>query len=483
MKNSSHLSGFRVGFILTILSLVIFYIGIPFFELVELKAYDLHFSAEGKSNVGSEVVIVTIDEKSIDELGRWPWPRSTMAALVESLNEYKASVIAFDIVFSEADNTSGIKYYDELKDTLVKKGFKVSSIIDRLSATKDNDVLFASAIKKSPQVILGYYFYTTDDEIAHRKKDVSSAKDKIYPAAIEKINDIDGLAITPDIITTRGIEENIAPLSKATKRFGYFNVVPDVDGTIRRAPLVMEYGGKYYPHLALAAVRAFVDSPELKLNFAEYGMDSLMLGNHRVVTDERGAALINYRGKKKSFAHYSFSDVLSGKVEKDALAGKIVLVGATATGIYDLRVTPVDITFPGVEIHATIIDNIMANDFIQRPDWVFIFDVLAILILGIFLSIFIPRLKALSAALTMVVISALYIYFNNYLFTNMNMWLTVVYPLFTIIIVTGGVSTFQYMTEERKKREIKNAFSHYVSPSLVDIVVKNPDILRLGGEE
>lgn len=483
MKRLLHLSGFRIGFLLTVISLVIFFLGIPFLELVELKAYDLHFTTRGATERGPEVAIVAIDEKSIDELGRWPWPRSTMADLVEKLGDYGASAIVFDIVFSEPDNTSGLEYLRELKGTLKKRGVGADAIIEKMVKERDNDAIFARSIKKNPSVMLGYYFYTTIDEIAHRKKDQKKSGKVIFPSALSIVRDIDGTNTNPDIIETLGIEENIDLISESSKEFGYFNIVPDVDGTIRRVPLVMEYKGGYYPHLALEAVRMFIGSPALTLNTAEYGVDSIMLGNYAITTDERGMALINYRGPKKTFPHYSFSDILSGTLPEGALKDKVVLVGATATGIYDLRVTPFDAAFPGIEIHASIIDNILGGDFIFRPDWVILFDLLAILVLGIFLAIFIPRIKAVYSAITIVVLCAVYIYFNDYVFAHMNMWLSVVYPVFTIFFVAGGVTIFQYMTEEKKKREIKNAFSHYVSPSLVDIVVKNPEILRLGGEE
>lgn len=483
MQKSQHLSGFRIGVLLTVVSLVIFYLGIPFFELVELKAYDLHFKSMDKGEIGQEVAIVTADEKSIDRLGRWPWPRSVMADLVDSLKDYGAAVVAFDIVFSEPDNTSGTKYFEEIKETLASKGYEVGSLIDKVSAKRDNDALLASAVKNNPAVILGYYFYTTEEEVAHRKGTAKAMKEDIYPAPFSIVRSIDGSDTIPRIVGTKGIEENIAILSKATDDFGMFNIVPDVDGTIRRAPLVVEHKGNYYPHLSLEAVRKYLGSAGLTLNLAEYGVDSIMIDNHSITTDERGMSLINFRGPKRTFPHYSVSDVLTGQVPDSALRDKIVLVGATAMGIFDLRVTPSDVAFPGLEIHASIIDNMLGGDFIYRPDWVIIFDVLIIFTIGIFLSIIIPRIQALYAAITIIVLCAAYIYVNNYLFTHKQMWLTVVYPLFTTFFVAGGVTIYQYMTEEKKKREIKNAFSHYVAPSLVDIVVNDPDILKLGGEE
>ena len=161
----------------------------------------------------------------------------------------------------------------------------------------------------------------------------------------------------------------------------------------------------------------------------------------------------------------------------------IVLVGATAIGIYDMRITPFGVSFPGIEIHANVIDNILSQDFIQRPDWIVIFDLSILLLNGIILSFVIPRIRPLYTGMAVIAFSGIYIFMNNYIFNNLNIWLTEVYPIFTIIFVSGSVTVFQFMTEEREKRKIGKAFSHYVSPSLVNEILKDPKKLVLGGEE
>jgi len=148
-----------------------------------------------------------------------------------------------------------------------------------------------------------------------------------------------------------------------------------------------------------------------------------------------------------------------------------------------MRVTPFSGAFPGIEIHANIIDNILQGDFIERPDWLVVFDLLTILLLGIFLSILIPKIRPAFTALITIALIGFYIIANNYIFNNYNVWLTEVYPIFTIILVSGGVTVFQFMTEEKEKRKIGKAFSHYVSPSLVNEILKDPKKLVLGGEE
>ena len=202
-----------------------------------------------------------------------------------------------------------------------------------------------------------------------------------------------------------------------------------------------------------------------------------------IPTDEEGRLLINFRGPEKTFPHYSVSDVLDGTVPKEALKDKIVLVGPTAIGIYDMRVTPFSGTFPGVEIHANVIDNILKNDAISRPQWISLFDVGAILLIGIVLSVVMNRLTPVVATLFTLGLLAAYAMANEYIFTYWKVWLTAIYPGMTMVFVFGGVTTFRILTEEKKKKEIRDAFSRYVAPSLVTDILKDPSRLVLGGEE
>ncbi|HBO83749.1 MAG: hypothetical protein A2073_07105 [Deltaproteobacteria bacterium GWC2_42_11] len=483
IKKLFFITGPKLGLIITIISLFIYLIGIPFFHLMELKAFDLHFVSRGKIKPGSEVVIVAIDEKSLDKFGRWPWPRIRIAELLERLKKSGARVIAFDIVFSEPDESSGINTIRDLKSKLKNKGKNVRSVIEKIEKEADNDRRFASALKKNPSAILGYFFYTSQDDIKHITKEQKKKQEYIISSRFSTVRYLEKGVPQPELLTALGVEDNIPVIARAASDFGFFNIVPDSDGTVRWVSLAARYKDNFYPHIALEAVRKYLDSPPLSLNLAGYGVDSISIGNKTIPTDEKGRLLINFRGPQKTFPHYSFSDAAEGLIPEEALKDKIVIVGATATGIYDMRTTPFAGTFPGLEIHANIIDNILKEDYIHRPDWVVLFDIMAILILGATLSFIIPKIHAVYTALLTLALMGFYIIANTYIFNHWKIWLTEIYPLFTILVVSGSVTVFQFMTEERQKRKIGRAFSHYVAPSLVNEILKNPEKLVLGGEE
>ncbi|MBI5971385.1 MAG: adenylate/guanylate cyclase domain-containing protein [Deltaproteobacteria bacterium] len=472
-------AGWKIGLLVTCLSLVIYGAGIPFFHLMELKAYDLHFTSRGRIATLDRVVIAAIDEKSITALGRWPWPRTRLAALVQRLKEAGASVAAFDIVFSEPDETGGLAAIKELKKRLGSAGDKATRTISGLEKLADNDAALAKTIKENLSVVLGHFFFLSKEEAG-----AAPADDRfIANSAFNLIRPIDESNAEPKYVKAFGVVQNIPVISRAATEFAAFNIIPDVDGAVRWAPLAIEFQESVYPHLSIAAVKKYNGSPPLTLNIAAYGVDSIDVGKLHVPTEERGQMLINFRGPARTFPHYSIADILNGEVPASALKGKIVVVGATATGIYDMRTIPFPGVFPGVEVHANIIDNMLAGDFIRRPDWVILFDVLAMLIPGVILSIIIPRLRPLFTALITFALSGVYVFFNGYMFTYLGYWVAEVYPLFNIYFVAGSVTVFQYITEEKKKRAIKGAFSQYVSPSLVNEILKDPDKLSLGGEE
>lgn len=193
--------------------------------------------------------------------------------------------------------------------------------------------------------------------------------------------------------------------------------------------------------------------------------------------------LINYAGQQKTFPHYSIADILGDRIPASALKDKIVLVGATATGIYDMRVTPFSSVYPGIEIHANIIDNILREHFLMRPDWTVVVDILLILVLGLLLGFILPKLKAVWGALTTVLFFFGFFMLNRYLFVDKGVWINIVYPFLALLLVYIGVTIFRYMTEEREKKKIKGAFHYYLTASVINEMLKNPEKLKLGGEK
>ena len=481
LKGLAAPTAFKIGVLLTIATAIVFAVGNTLFDTIDMKIYDLRFRLRGQLPAGSEVVIVAIDEKSQDRLGRWPWPRTRIAELVDTLGKHGAKVMAFDIVFAEPDESSGLRVLRGLREQTSDPAAQTA--LDRAMREADNDAKLAVALRRNTNTLLGYFFFMSSEDIRHLQgKPPAQA---IIPAGsvFTSIRSLVPGAPPPPLDDAIEVERNIERIAREASHFGYFNIKPDDDGTVRWVPLAIRYHDRIYAHLSIEALRMYVGSPQLILNVADYGVDSIDIGKLHVPTDEKGRLLINFRGREKTFPHYSFVDVLDGTTPGSAFKDKIVLVGATGIGIYDMRVTPYSGVFPGVEIHANVIDNILRGDPISRPEWIAAVDLLAIVVMGIGLSAIIARVRPVLATLVTVIFIAAYAAINQAIFVYGRTVLTDVYPFFTVIVVATGVTTFRFMTEEKKKREIKDAFTHYVSPSLVNNILQDPAKLVLGGEE
>jgi adenylate cyclase len=424
---------------------------------------------------------VAIDEKSLDTLGRWPWPRTRIASLIDRLAAYGARVIAFDVTFSEPDESSGASVVADLSSRFEDP--VVRAALENAARNADNDAKLAAALRGHPNVLLGYFFFMSAQEVRHQQALEGRQDDYHIASRFTSVRFLQQGAPEPPLPEAFAVEENIAKIAKAASHFGYFNIRPDDDGTVRWVPLAIRHHDSVYPHLAVEALRMYLGNPPLMLNAAEYGVDSIDIGSVHLPTDEQGRLLINFRGPERTFPHYSFSDVIAGTVPEEVFKDKIVLVGATAIGIYDMRVTPYSGVFPGVEIHANVIDNILRGDPISRPGWLAAVDVLAVLIMGVGLTAIISRVRPVLATFVTVVFIVSYAVANQFIFVLGKVLLSDVYPVFTVILAATGVTTYRFMTEERKKKEIKDAFQHYVSPSLVNTIVQDPAKLVLGGEE
>jgi adenylate cyclase len=258
-------------------------------------------------------------------------------------------------------------------------------------------------------------------------------------------------------------------------------MLPDEDGVVRWIPLAIQCGADTYAPLSVQTVWHYLDRPQLMVQVAAHGIEGIRLGERLIPTDENGQMLINYRGPERTFPQYSVTDILQDRIPKGTFQDKLVLVGATAIGIYDVRNTPFSGIFPGVEIHATAIDNILTTRFLEKPEWTKIYDVLAILIMGLAVGIVIPRLRAIKGAFFAIGLFVLHIVAGQWLFTHAALWVNLVYPLLTLVLLYTAFTVYHYLTEERERKKIKGAFSHYVSSSVVNEMLEDPEKLRLGG--
>ncbi len=469
----------RIAFVLTGVVVMMYLLRVPLLDIIELKTYDMRLRTGGERAV-SDVVIAAIDEKSLTRLGRWPWSRRTLAAVIEKLDALGARVIALDVFFPETENHKLLEHIARLER---ERGFSTADTpFTPLKRTLAADTALGEAIARSGKVVLSMVFLMSESEarqvpaaeMAAVFEDVKSQAIQVLPGS--------GVGNLP-LPEPAGLLANVSEIRRAAAYTGHINSIPDADGSLRWAPLVIRYRGHFFPSADVQAAHAYHPADGLALEPAEYGIKGLRLGARTIGTDEEGRALIHYYGPEQSVPTFSVADLLDGTIAAGAVKDKIVLLGSTAKGIGDIRVTPYGSTYPGVEIRATTIQNLLDGDFINRPEWMRLFDVIVLLALGTALSLLFTRTGMLAGGLVALGSAGAYTVLAVVLFRTQLVWLNVVYPAVLILMLFMSSTIAKYMVAETGKRQIKSAFQHYVAPKLVDEIIDNLDRLRLGGEK
>jgi len=477
---------------LTILVLILFLFGVAILDLVELKTYDLRILSRGVRKASPQIVLAVIDEKSLNTEGKWIWPRAKIARLIDLLSQDGAKVIGFDIGFLEPDENTNLKLIDEFErkiESLRLKDDRIREFIKKSKLRADNDLILANAIRKSrAKVVLGYFFHMSQAELNYQveQKEIERQLERInnskYPATMYEEQ---GVQIDPFIAKYVAYtpQANIDILSEAAHSSGHFNMDSDPeDGIVRWMPLIIKCGQEIFPPLSIQSIWHYLDNPPLMVKVADYGIEGIRMGERFIPTDEEGKMLINYLGPVKTFPHYSITDILHENLPKGTFNDKIVLVGATATAIYDIRNTPFSRIYPGLEIHATVVDNILNRDFLEKPKWTGIYDVLAILLLGLLTGLAVRRVSALKGIFFSSVLFIIYIWISRWLFIHWGIWVNIIYPLLALALIYTSLTVYRYLTEERERKKIKGAFTYYVSSSVVNEMLKHPEKLKLGGD-
>ncbi|NQU02735.1 MAG: adenylate/guanylate cyclase domain-containing protein [Syntrophaceae bacterium] len=486
IRKTFSVSPLKITILVIFLSLALYIMKIPFFHFMELKALDLRFIARGERAPGVETVIAAIDEKSVTELGRWPWTRTKIAKLIDTLKEYGARSIGFDVVFAEPDENASLRELEELSKKIDDMGLKDPELLRYLDEQKEKantDLILARAIERAGNVTMGYFFYTSEKEAEHLSLDDIKRSEEYISESKYGIVRIKGRQEEYPMIEAYAAAPNIRPLSDAAEISGFFNAFPDIDGTNRWFPLAIKLGDNFYPPLSVAVLEQYLDWPMLSLKLEEYGVEGIKIGDIEIPTDESGRILINFLGPIDTFPIYSITDIINNRLEPALFKDKIVIIGATATGIYDLRVTPFSTVYPGIGIHATVIDNILHQNFIRRPGWTALIDVFVIILLGLLMGIIISRVRAVSGLLIGLILVTAWVLVNRFIFSSYNLWLNIVYPLFTILTVYVGITIYKYITEEREKKKIRGAFQYYLTASVINEMLKDPSKLKLGGDK
>jgi len=325
----------------------------------ELKAFDLRMYAQGTHKPSGAVVIVSVDDKSIADLGRWPWPRSVLARLTQALKSYHVAVVGFDMAFSERDYS-----YDPGREKTAGATAIAATPATAVDSAVSNDDAFADAISAQGATFIGYPLQVTTD----------GSGEAITPGFVTKIAPPAPLAYGEVRLPERGFPPavpeavaylpNLPVINTAARGAGYFDTPTDADAVFRSEMMVIRFGKLYCEPLILAVVSAYEDGAPTSVTLADYGIARVSVGPVALPVDEQGRMLVNFRGPAHTFPYYSISDLIAHRVPADALANKIVLVGASAMGVGDRWSTPMGANFPGVEIHANAIDNILTGDFI-----------------------------------------------------------------------------------------------------------------------
>ncbi|OGB30556.1 MAG: guanylate cyclase [Burkholderiales bacterium RIFCSPLOWO2_12_FULL_61_40] len=441
--------------------------------------YDARLRATSPKSLDSRIVIVDIDEKSLAEAGRWPWSRNKLGQLVDELfDQQKVALLGFDVVFAEADESSGLARLTELSRNELKDQAGFAERLRQLQPSLDFDRIFAATLEKRP-VVMGYY-------LSSEREGRASG---VLPAPVLSKDALQGRQIRAT--SWSGYGSNIDVLAKAAPMAGYFNSIPDGDGVVRSLPLLAEYKGQYYESFALAMFRALAGLPTVAPGFSNerflsrryQGVDRLLLKQGdkslAIPVDEKMATLVPYRGPGGvdggSFRYISASDILAKRLPAGSLKDKIILVGTTAPGLLDLRVTPMSETYPGVEAHANLISGFLDGNVLVKPDYALGYEVVLLVIAGLILALGLPLLSALRAVALSAGVIGLLFGLNFWLYSSYGLVLPLASALTMAITAFALNMSYGYFVESRSKRELANLFGTYVPPELVDEMVKDPD--------
>jgi len=429
------------------------------------------------------VRIVDIDEAALAQFGQWPWPRTIVARLVEKLAEKGAAVIAFDVVFAEPDRSSISQVVKALPDD------QLSNELKRLAAkAPDNDQVLAAAIKEAP-VITAFAFEATGLSGAPRRfggvaHNSGEANARSVPEMIAQF-----------IPQQSGVVKTIEVLESAAKGNG--SVTTDVGSAIvRQVPMLFRLTGQrnedLFPALSIETLRVVQGASTYLVRWAgaqgfesfgeRTGVGAIRVGSVAVHTDAQGRVSLYDTGHRPE-RFVSAADVLNDKVPVEKIDSHIVFIGTSAVGLKDLRNTPLQNSVPGVEVHAQLVEQILTQNFLERPDYADGAEFLYLATIGLIFVVLLPRLRAA----TMFLVAALFITIGIAVpwlaFTRIHLLFDPIYPPATLaaIYITG--SALSFMRTERDRREIRGAFNLYLSPDQVEAVVRNPDLLALGGEQ
>ncbi|HNP34291.1 MAG TPA: adenylate/guanylate cyclase domain-containing protein [Woeseiaceae bacterium] len=465
--------------------LVLHIAGNPRFEIidrVENYLYDVRVRLTMPGTVDDQIVIVDIDEASQLALGQWPWPRDTLARIVDKLfDTYEISVLGLDVLFAEAEETSSERLLQALAASPLADNEDIRRELLQLGDKIDSNTLFSESFI-ARDVVTGFVF---KNAVAPDEPAATGA----LPAPIIKAAAISDVAVA--FVEAPGYTGNLPALQENAVAGGFFDApLIDSDGVFRRAPLVQRYHGDLYPSLALAVARLVMGAPAVGLQFAGTGsgrksgieLESFLLGDAVIPVDQQVAVYIPFRGPQESFRYVSAKDVLSESVDPELLRSKIVLLGASAAGLLDLRATPVGQRYIGVEAHANLIAGLLDHTIRRQPSYSDGLELFVLIVIGLLCALWLPRLAPGYALLLLATLIFAELAGNLWMWSSHMLVLPIASLLAYTIIVSLLQITYGFFVEQRNKRHLSEVFGQYIPPSLVEEIDRSGEKISLEGE-
>jgi adenylate cyclase len=431
-------------------------------EEIRLRTFDFYQSLRPRETVSRPVVIVDIDEASLKEIGQWPWPRTILADLVTRLAELGVVAIGFDIIFAEPDRMS---------PSIAETSFRNldDDTRNKLRNLPSNDEVFAQAIRRA-RVVVG------------QAGSATAAPRSEAEAALQTGFAVRGPDATPFLVTFAGLLRNVPVIEQAAAGRGVFSVLPERDGIVRRVPLVMRAQGAMVPSLSIELLRVVTNSSAILVRTDQAGVQSVAVPDLQVPTDQNGRFWVHFN-KHDPARYVSAKDVLQGRVPRDRVEGKLVLIGTSAVGLLDVKTTPVSAAMPGVEIHAQILESALTKSSLTSPNYAVGVELLVAVFVGLAIIIVAPIFRASLVIAFGAIVAAALIGTSWYVYSQYNLLIDFTYPLISSALVYLALVFMNYVKEQKQRQQIRAAFGYYLSPALVEQLARSPEKLALGGEE
>ena len=430
-------------------------------EMLRLRSFDLLQRISPYESENRPVVIVDIDEASLDKLGQWPWSRSLLGQLLVELQQRGAVVVGFDVVFAERDRLSP----GALADVIDQLDADTRR---RLSQLPNNDLLFARIIEQG-RVVTGRFGLSSIQPGADREL--------IRKSSIAFV----GGPPQPYLYSLAGVVQNIPEIDLAAAGAGMLSIIPEPDGIVRRVPALLRWGDRVMPALSIEMLRVATGQQTIATKVDEAGVKSVVVAGVEIPLDRQGRMWV--RASHHDSARYvSAHEVLAGDVDRSAIEGKLVLIGISAAGLLDIKATPLEAAMPGVEVHAQLLETILAQANLVRPNYAIGMELSTAAVVGILLIIFVPMLGARWTLGVLLVVTVALLDLVYYLFASQRLLVDPSFPLITAAALYAMLVYSGYMSEERQRRYIRQTFGQYLSPALVNQLADDPAKVRLGGD-